>query len=44
MFYMTPQTLMNDLLRGNCDPSRIILLVIGERLSPADSPLDLDPQ
>lgn len=42
---MTPQTLMNDLLRGNCDPSRIILLVIGERLSSADGgPLDLDPQ
>lgn len=31
MYYMTPQTLMNDLRRGDCDPSRIILLVIGER-------------
>ncbi|KAF9651402.1 P-loop containing nucleoside triphosphate hydrolase protein [Thelephora ganbajun] len=30
VFYMTPQTLMNDLLNGACDPSRIILLVIDE--------------
>lgn len=29
MFYMTPQTLMNDLLNGRCDPSRVILLVVG---------------
>ena len=30
VFYMTPQTLMNDLAGGRCDPSKIILLVIGE--------------
>lgn len=27
---MTPQTLMSDLQRGNCDPRDIILLVIGK--------------
>jgi ATP-dependent DNA helicase MPH1 len=26
---MTPQTLINDLSRENCDPSSIILLVVG---------------
>ncbi|KAI6134141.1 hypothetical protein EV401DRAFT_1909732 [Pisolithus croceorrhizus] len=30
VFYMTPQTLMNDLLTENCDPRDIILLVIDE--------------
>lgn len=29
MFYMTPQTLMNDLKTDNCNPSDIVLLVIG---------------
>ena len=33
MYYMTPQTLMNDLRRGDCDPSRIVLLVIGKCFS-----------
>lgn len=30
VFYMTPQTLMNDLVTENCDPKDIILLVIDE--------------
>ncbi|KAI0085640.1 hypothetical protein BDY19DRAFT_964916 [Irpex rosettiformis] len=30
VFYMTPQTLMNDLRSDNCDPRDIILLVIDE--------------
>ncbi|KAJ3558501.1 hypothetical protein NM688_g891 [Phlebia brevispora] len=30
VFYMTPQTLMNDLRMDNCDPSDIVLLVIDE--------------
>lgn len=29
MFYMTPQTLMNDLATENCDPRDIVLIVIG---------------
>lgn len=29
VFYMTPQTLMNDLRTDNCDPRDIVLLVIG---------------
>lgn len=29
VFYMTPQTLMNDLKTNNCDPGDIVLLVIG---------------
>lgn len=29
VFYMTPQTLMNDLKTENCDPQDIVLLVIG---------------
>ncbi|CAK5280129.1 unnamed protein product [Mycena citricolor] len=33
VFYMTPQTLINDLISGNFDPSKMILLVIGQ-LSP----------
>jgi ATP-dependent DNA helicase MPH1 len=32
VFYMTPQTLINDLLTENCDPRDIILLVIGINL------------
>ncbi len=30
VFYMTPQTLINDLVSENCDVSKIILIVIGE--------------
>ncbi|CAL1696540.1 unnamed protein product [Somion occarium] len=30
VFYMTPQTLMNDLKTDNCDPRDIVLLVIDE--------------
>ncbi|KAI6045135.1 hypothetical protein EDC04DRAFT_2638648 [Pisolithus marmoratus] len=30
VFYMTPQTLINDLITENCDPKDIILLVIDE--------------
>ncbi|KAI0690699.1 hypothetical protein BC835DRAFT_1363433 [Cytidiella melzeri] len=30
VFYMTPQTLMNDLKSDNCDPRDIVLLVIDE--------------
>ncbi|EMD36709.1 hypothetical protein CERSUDRAFT_123790 [Gelatoporia subvermispora B] len=30
VFYMTPQTLMSDLTSDNCDPGRIVLLVIDE--------------
>ncbi|OCH96604.1 P-loop containing nucleoside triphosphate hydrolase protein [Obba rivulosa] len=30
VFYMTPQALMSDLTSDNCDPSKIILLVIDE--------------
>ncbi|KAF9243791.1 P-loop containing nucleoside triphosphate hydrolase protein [Melanogaster broomeanus] len=30
VFYMTPQTLMNDLITENCDPCDIILMVIDE--------------
>jgi hypothetical protein len=27
---MTPQTLVNDLMKENCDPRDIVLLVVGE--------------
>ncbi|MCJ1361281.1 3'-5' DNA helicase [Acarospora aff. strigata] len=30
VFFMTPQTLMNDLRNGNCDPKKIVLLVVDE--------------
>ena len=30
VFFMTPQTLMNDLGNGNCDPKKIVLLVVDE--------------
>lgn len=30
VFFMTPQTLMNDLANGNCDPKKIVLLVVDE--------------
>ncbi|RDB29658.1 ATP-dependent DNA helicase mph1 [Hypsizygus marmoreus] len=30
VFYMTPQTLVNDLIKDNCDPRDIVLLVIDE--------------
>ena len=30
VFFLTPQTLMNDLKRGICDPKRIVLLVVDE--------------
>ncbi|KAG6334918.1 hypothetical protein ID866_4160 [Astraeus odoratus] len=30
VFYMTPQTLMNDLTTDNCDPRDIVLMVIDE--------------
>ncbi len=30
VFFMTPQTLMNDLSNGNCDPKKIVLLVVDE--------------
>ncbi|KIJ45499.1 hypothetical protein M422DRAFT_46571 [Sphaerobolus stellatus SS14] len=30
VFFMTPQTLMNDLRTGNCNPTDIVLLVIDE--------------
>lgn len=33
VFYMTPQTLINDLIRENCDPSNIILIVVGAALA-----------
>jgi ATP-dependent DNA helicase MPH1 len=29
VFYLTPQTLVNDLEKGRCDPQDIVLLVIG---------------
>ena len=29
IFYMTPQTLMNDLATGICDPLDVILIVVG---------------
>ena len=29
LFYMTPQTLVNDIITGNCDVHDIVLLVIG---------------
>ena len=29
VFYMTPQTLINDLTTENCDPRDIVLMVIG---------------
>ena len=29
IFYMTPQTLINDLTTENCDPRDIVLMVIG---------------
>lgn len=29
VFYMTPQTLINDLSKENCDPTSIVLLVVG---------------
>ena len=30
VFFMTPQTLINDLKRGSCDPKRVVLLVVDE--------------
>lgn len=30
VFFMTPQTLINDLKTGSCDPKRIVLIVIDE--------------
>lgn len=30
VFFMTPQTLMNDLRNGNCDPKKMVLLVVDE--------------
>ncbi|KAI9875469.1 MAG: 3'-5' DNA helicase [Pleopsidium flavum] len=30
VFFMTPQTLMNDLGNGNCDPKKLVLLVVDE--------------
>lgn len=30
MFYMTPQTFINDLRDGTCDAQDIVLVVIGE--------------
>jgi ATP-dependent DNA helicase MPH1 len=30
VFYMTPQTLINDLITQNCDPRHIVLIVIDE--------------
>ncbi|KAI9802204.1 MAG: hypothetical protein M1825_002924 [Sarcosagium campestre] len=30
VFFMTPQTLLNDLERGICDPKRIVLVVVDE--------------
>ncbi|KAI0082224.1 P-loop containing nucleoside triphosphate hydrolase protein [Panus rudis PR-1116 ss-1] len=30
VFFMTPQTLMNDLKKGNCDPQDIVLFVVDE--------------
>ena len=30
VFFLTPQTLINDLKRGICDPKRIVLLVVDE--------------
>ncbi|GJE91515.1 DEAD/DEAH box helicase domain-containing protein [Phanerochaete sordida] len=30
VFYMTPQTLINDLTKGNCDPRDIVLFVVDE--------------
>jgi ATP-dependent DNA helicase MPH1 len=30
VFFMTPQTLINDLKQGACDPKRIVLIVIDE--------------
>ncbi|KAF2452665.1 hypothetical protein BDY21DRAFT_424954 [Lineolata rhizophorae] len=30
VFFMTPQTVMNDLKQGICDPKRIVLLVVDE--------------
>ncbi|EIW86508.1 P-loop containing nucleoside triphosphate hydrolase protein [Coniophora puteana RWD-64-598 SS2] len=30
VFYMTPQTLLNDLISDNCDPGSIVLLVVDE--------------
>lgn len=33
VFYMTPQTLMNDLTTDKCDPRDIVLLVIGRLLA-----------
>ncbi|KAF2088183.1 P-loop containing nucleoside triphosphate hydrolase protein, partial [Saccharata proteae CBS 121410] len=30
VFFMTPQTLINDLKKGICDPKRIVLLVVDE--------------
>jgi ATP-dependent DNA helicase MPH1 len=38
VFYMTPQTLMNDLLTENCDSRDIILLVIGINLVFSEPP------
>ena len=34
---MTPQTFENDLRTGNCDPSDIVLLVVGMSYSPGTS-------
>lgn len=30
MFYMTPQTFMNDLKDGTCDARDIVLVVVGK--------------
>ena len=30
VFFMTPQTIINDLKHGTCDPKRIVLLVVDE--------------
>ena len=30
VFFMTPQTIVNDLKHGTCDPKRIVLLVVDE--------------
>ncbi|KAI9725183.1 MAG: 3'-5' DNA helicase [Chrysothrix sp. TS-e1954] len=30
VFFMTPQTIVNDLKTGSCDPKRIVLLVVDE--------------
>jgi ATP-dependent DNA helicase MPH1 len=35
IFYMTPQTLVNDLATGICDPLDVILIVVGSLPSPS---------